>query len=896
MVNDFENQSHRIYNKYLGEDVLYQQKLQQKLKEYKKTLETTNVEIAQGLRINRQSLINFLNIDFEKIHSDKIDIYEKDPLEKLKIKIERRNLLQLHEYLTNTTRIENNKKLSSQAKLRRQELKENGVEELLLTAGFITGNKLTNSKPKQVDIFSSIIRRLTDLYDIDPVEFLNFKNQIEKVIGEEIKKLKLALSASNDNTKKIKSNSNYLKEFLTEKASGNNKIYQEYKKQFERLESLGKSEFIYREVYELCDSILENNMPNLALQVKKCEFTVSSFDLLEKAKNLITKDNHLQELFYLIRNTSKRCDELLGQNLVSESVINTVISFSYQGDKNDEDIILEFNFSSSAPHIANAIITVMNRMGCSSSIEMKNSSIEALGIGSQSLVKTGFYFQEVNNENNRNFYEGRWVSENMIIGTIQAVVNAAIQWLSLTLSNEEYQVYYHKCEKVNNIQNDIFKMIKALDEYNLITDNPTSEDYLYLNFTFTEIIDKINNLKKDLINYHGSVFKYYNKYLDKNIYIIKLMIIYAALFKGDLDQAFTYLRERKYIEENKIYEPITILYTAGNLMYEFLTGDPHFIDNFIDEKKWAKEFNSFKTTLLNYIKTTTFSEESSSNGYLDNTKYRSASEIHGNIGTIEFYLLSHQIKNLNNDSQHNTQENERNKKIEQIIEHFISAAYYTSKVGQKQRTAHWLLMASRTYCRAGKIKESDLLIKLSEDILNECIDPRYSEQNKDYIKSEVELVKGEKYLLNDDEINGKNEKEKAIECFLKSLKGGIHLGFALLISDSLYNIYRIDAKLNNDGELLKQKYKEIFEDKRQDSNNDCEVENDFFDREKNRWKNNKIILDVIDFLNKSELPESDAFKKQAINIWNYWFDKRYKDTNNKKHHIAKMMEEDILLN
>ena len=77
-----------------------------------------------------------------------------------------------------------------------------------------------------------------------------------------------------------------------------------------------------------------------------------------------------------------------------------------------------------------------------------------------------------------------------------------------------------------------------------------------------------------------------------------------------------------------------------------------------------------------------------------------------------------------------------------------------SKVGERQRTAHWLANASRVYCRLGDGDKAAKLAKIAERILKGAIDERYSPQYKEAIMAEVYISQGEKALLIDQKTIG----------------------------------------------------------------------------------------------------------------------------------------------
>lgn len=161
----------KVEEKYRAEEQGYWEKFYKELNELKEQLDATNVELAEGLGISRQSLVTFMN------SSDK----EKLP-------INRANILQLFDKLTDSKIIQESKRLSDKAKHNREKFKEKGLETLLNAAG------LTNVTSKQqylhVDsnkypFIESIVNRLSNLKFTD-TDFNKLITDIESQISNSI--------------------------------------------------------------------------------------------------------------------------------------------------------------------------------------------------------------------------------------------------------------------------------------------------------------------------------------------------------------------------------------------------------------------------------------------------------------------------------------------------------------------------------------------------------------------------------------------------------------------------------------------------------------------------------------------------------------------------------------
>jgi hypothetical protein len=102
--------------------------------------------------------------------------------------------------------------------------------------------------------------------------------------------------------------------------------------------------------------------------------------------------------------------------------------------------------------------------------------------------------------------------------------------------------------------------------------------------------------------------------------------------------------------------------------------------------------------------------------------------------------------------------------------------------------------------------------------------------------------------------------DMALEKFLQSLKGAIHLGNTRLIADNLYRISQISHYMSNHQSLLHSKWTNVFAKNQIRSNLD---------------KDNRIMADVIKFLNELDKTQdweymAGQFLNEAIAIWHQW--------------------------
>ncbi|GJD22596.1 hypothetical protein RIVM261_075520 [Rivularia sp. IAM M-261] len=845
----------KVEEKYRAEEQVYWKKFYKELNELKEQLEATNVELAEGLGISRQSLVTFMSSP-----------------DKEKLPISRANILQLFDRLTDSKIIQESKRLSDEAKDNREKFQEKGLETLLNAVGFtnVTSKQHLDVDSNKYPFIESIINRLSNLKFTD-ADFSKLITDIETQISNSI----------NTQTKEItyvnQKNEFWLEEWINETfVNSLDSVTEKFIRQIKQYESLGKTEFTSVELYELYMSILGNesffNNSNKYLKFKiiDCNFNTLTFSI----QKYINHESY--EFKGILDKIEKKANKYLGQDIKSSPVVDVLITCYSKGDQED----VNWHFSSSGTHITNLLSAVEHGMGYYSSIlELTDLSIKSLGIKSHSLAKIVVGLSEVSN---RKFYRGSWVSGNAIIGIVQALVNAGTGWLSSMLDAEGCQKYYETCKQIAEIQDEVTFINKLLSEY-ILKEVSRQDDKIIKKCVIercSNTINKISELQEKISAEDKRVFNFYTNYLDKIIHTVKLLRIYAALLKGDLEKVEEDQNDAmSYSYKTNQYQPISVLYSIVGMVYKFFSGDKAFVN----KKQWRdhEQFNIQKK-LYNYIKTGAIGDKSY-NGYIDVTEYRSASEYFGNISTMEFYACSSKdILEFEHVQQRLKEPIEYN-----IIDNFLVAAYYAAKIGQKQRTVHWLLMASRTYCRLKAKDKAETLIKVAEAILDEAIDPKYFFEYKESIKTEVELVRGEIFLLEE-------KYQKALPLFLKSLKGSIYLELTLLVADNLYNIFRTARKLEQK-EFYKL-YTEYFPLKKQYSKKEY-LEEEYSEEE--YLEDNQILKNVINFLNsikEEKQIDTDKFKYQAQEIWKEWFSKKSRShIENEKHIIVEMIENGTFL-
>ncbi|MGB3642689.1 MAG: hypothetical protein WBA39_34660 [Rivularia sp. (in: cyanobacteria)] len=840
---EHETNNEQKQQEYEAEDAYYWEMLRKELEQIKEDLESSNVELAEGLGISRQSLILFLKGD-----NKGLPIY-------------RSNLFKLWNFLTEPKK---DKKIKEEAIKKREQLRKAGPEKILRTAGFLTTGKHSHSSAEfsKYELIDSIANRLNNSKINDRSKFSVLRNYIENKIAEIV-----SAQDKGDYQNFNQEDENWLDKWIAETIDQPQyDVLDKFKRVIEQYKSLGKTEFLSRELYELYMSISENQIffrdidDSLKIKITDCDFTTLTFEI-QKYINRLAKPEMRDSLNDKIGKIQSKADEYLGQCIKSSPVVKASINSYFK----ESGKYIKWNFISSATHIHNILAAVEYGMGYCSLIEINDFYIKALERKFHSLTKIEVGFSEIKDPSK--IYRGCWVDYNSILGMLQAVVNAVTKWLSSQLITDGHrQKYCDICQKIAEIQYESSLVLILLDEYYLLEDAIVKSEYIISN------IEQITNqMTKESLKEDVSAFDYFRTYLEQKIYETKLVLVHAALMQGNLNKATPYLYSSTNYYENKKYDPVFVLYTSADITYNFLSGKK----SFLNEKKWRTQLGNVKEKLRNYI-TTGFIGDESYNGYIDIYEYRSASEFFGNIGLIDFYL--------------STNNNRKYLEVE-AIDNLLIAAYYASKIGQKHRTSHWLLMTSRVYCRLNRKDEAKAYIEIAESILDETsvvdeaikkqdetIEKKYSATYKKSLRVEIELANGELFLL-------EGNHNEALLHFLSSLKGAIDIGFPLLIADNLYNIYRSAIKLSKNVSFSKEIQKIFPENELRQLLNQNEKKQD----------ETKIVVDVINLLmDKSKQLNIENFKQKAQDIWNNWFNKSPFHENpiakDEQHVVAEMME------
>ncbi|MFM7426471.1 MAG: hypothetical protein ACKO7W_16010 [Elainella sp.] len=829
-------------DRYDDEQQRLWQQLHQVLEQLKVELEATHVEISQGLQISRQPLVSFMQ------HPDKRDL-----------PIHRVNLIKLWDFLTNPALLEH-KKISEIARQKRLAFREQGADRLLTAAGFAP--MLHPNRSGREQQIQRITSMLTSLPDIGFANFNELINDLESVVRsrafpsvnrtpgpdiDSVPSLSIVERIQTLFSEPLQSEIlhpavlSQIKKFLTvTSASGyfeltNRELFElslcilnheKLSKTFNRYININVQQYQFTVLTFSLHHFLVDDAARLKADLKQAEFNVES--LLMRV--MLQSDNALEDGLMEIDSTERP--------LIVEAQV--ICNFSDIG----EDIC--WLYRSSATHLENVLTAMAIGIGCSDRLELVESSTRTLGQKGYALVKASTAFCDISSK--ANIYESVWVDRSTIKAFLQSSLTAAIKWLSDQLSSHnDYANYYKVCHAVARIETALAHGRKLLNDYAFQQISGTgvvgaSSAKLHLG---KQVIDQVKELQQDILSHSPVLQECYGAYLERQSCFANLTCARSAHIEGNLIQAQEFLENvRVSLHGNSDIRQcleIQLLYEAEWMLHQFFSGNR----DFLLKKSWRSSFESWLTDLSEYIAQENL-KYGKYPGRFDFNTYLCASEVFGRITRLNLcFSTAEDIEAL-----------------EESIQLSMQAAYCSSRIGYRQRAAHWLVNAARIHCRLGDAShKAEALCNTALKIIHRSLDPAYSDQYVEPSLAEVNLAHGERLLL----VEGNSSA--AITYFLKSLKGAIYIDFTRLTADSLYGIARAASTLTD--QRVIQSIETAFNLEAPNSNS--------FLLNSQRQAQGTIAAEIIDFFNALDKNQSwnsvsVHFKDQAKWIWQSWYE------------------------
>lgn len=824
-------------NKYAQSQQRYWKQLHQEFHRFKAELGATNSELALCLGISRQPLVSFMQNS------------------SLGLPIQRSNLERLWDLLTDAEHFKE-KRLSSEARLKRADLRHKGPNTLLKAAGFLpnASQPVLDVSPGRHQQIQRIVSRLANLPIMESTDFIRLVESIESFIARSFpsgQKIELAKGqlpyicmSSEDLVER------WIKDNHLHNDPGSD-VEEKFKRVVSKLAVSGKYELENSEMFELYMSILENNRlysdinKFLKMRITKCQFKVLTFLIKEyPVDENIEKELHQagleaeRQLRVALCGTKhiKECVE----NAVSDVVMEAAITCNFRAADDD----LCWRYSSSTTHFENMFAAMSYGMGCEAELELADLSIRSLGRRDYSLVKTSAVFKHIDAQKahqSSETYQGSWVDRSAILGILQSFVIAARGWLAKEFTEpESSERYYQVCKAVATLDESLAKGRKVLNGYRI--QHTGYFGSLAANYYLEkEVIDQIQALQDGLLSKTPILRNLYGATLDHKYCIAKLSCAHSSLIEGDMLKATRLLADAETCLEKTVYDntQLKALFYSEKMISLFFTGDKEFFSN---SNKWRSDLAGSVKALSEYIY-----KPRRDCGRFDYDTYMIASELFGRMGRLSFCLCNFEDIDA----------------LEQAIQNSLKASYCSSKIGHRQRSAHWISTASRICLRLGYAERAKGLSDLAKNIIVQAIEPAYSLRYQEALMAEINIADGERLLLIEKDFDG------AIRYFLKSLRGSIYIGFARLIADSLYDIARASKHLGN--YRVRKSFEDAFAEK--DLNHSQQIWE--LQEDKQSWQENKIAAEAIQFFNQIDKDASwssisEQFQRQAKQIWHGW--------------------------
>jgi len=769
----------------------------------------TRDELAEGLGVSRQKLLSFL----------------KTPNEGLQI--QRPNILCLWDYLTDADELENRKK-NAEVCNRRKTLRNkiSTLDELLSSAGFLpTSQKGTFSS----SLVERVQYRLTSPWIQDDAVLVHIiDNTIDTILDQG--GFSKNNSLLNNLPKEWLETEEEIREWLSKNIKGSDEqTIANCLREIARFSNLGKKRFYEDELFELYQTIFENKnlkKSHIELTVDDCQFKTLTFSLIGIFDDIGFK-NHLTEiassserqLRFSNFGTSEReagSGSLLNQTNVFVNleeggskefppVIETLVRIRLEDPEHPEskqEIMTQY--AASTTHIEDMLTALSNGLGHILSNPMRVTSffIRTIGKSLDSLVRISVSLTTDKAKLSKTYY-GLWVEHNTIIGVLQAVLFAAMNWLSEHIGTQNLSAFFSVCQGYADLSQKVTSKIDTVYNHShSYNTHSEGEDNRSVDIVLQECIEKSRKLiellkelsdgtKSDnyiLQEVTDNFYRNFQNHLLRVRFLAKLTRIHMELIQFNPENVIKKIDDLKqdlvslesHSDHRIKFAPIYILYHSELMFWHLLSGE----GRFIHDKEWRRPETIYSMNLALKNLQSYISQEN--NGLLDQDIYLAIAQFSAISSIVEFYAC---------------QASEAKYLID-AAERLLSAAHYAARIGQRPRASRLLCHASRVYCRTGEQSKAEQLIRAASKLLS---DNRPDKQQAS--ESLLELCRGE-YLLR---FGGSREEYynalihfvsawcNAPESVTSNKKYSKNLTRTSI--DSLYNIYRVLKKMQNKGLL-----------------------------------------------------------------------------------------------
>jgi hypothetical protein len=849
------------------------------LRRYMDKYSTDISEIAVGLQLSRPVLTEFLNRTKGRNH----------------LPLSPGRICNLHTELTRSEKLDSKrrrtksnksiKETRTRSQEARSQLKKDGADELLITAGFQPRKMkmvpvsplqysqlsfisfLYGERPLSQDVFSQITKQEMDRIEIELTRKINQEIQDSK---QQRSKKELILKDKLDELNKAS---------LLNKLSINSWINQETKDNVDKeyhssIELMDTGSLTLTESTGLFKSVLINQLTkdegfDLNLTVIGVERT--SLSLPWKIKKNVREN--ASELLNDIEIIGHGCEALLKNSYKEEAANNsqtcsvypitkTVINCKYGSDSND---IIKFECVSRGTHVNTAFSAISQNMGFRHSISTLKMDITWLGKDIRSLIDV---VVTIGGKSSGELVSGECVSADLLQSLLQAMIIAGNKWFyknfSSQLSTTEYKSIIKKTAKLRAV---FYEKRLAFDEYDF-------DDSIVNVNEFRKISDKAKENTNNLLELSTSTETW-----DTFLYTFRRIHVLAQLYSlhhynvqvnhtecyrliGEIQDELNKPKSNEAIFLIPARISLCVEKIAYNLSFgiaynnESLTQPIHgtidylLKDNLFKIEDVCTHFDKIHEIIKEDIKRCIYSDE-----YLNNPGYdiyHSLASYHSIIGRVLFYV------------------GKNKKDLDLAFDRFLRAAYYFQRIGLSRKVQRSLTLAGRVKVRAKEKKYVGQCEELSHSLLEEGVarlnmldDEKFSLS----VKSRLNLLKGEHSLIID------KNKEEGLQSCLNALKGALWLGLNRHIVDVLYTISLCtedlyDREIKEDLEKI---FPELWDNVGIPGLIRGRGDNKIAKRVVRELLNNRILLDQPRGKSVCWNITTEELKTFSANIWNGWY-------------------------
>ena len=692
------------------------------------------------------------------------------------------------------------------------------VKEILpmLRRDLTLGNKLLgtskqeNSTSDKEDELSKLIEQLVPIKEQQEKQDLIKQRELLFENQEVMKKIKPKLD---DIEEQLKTNLDFplgLRERIV--------IQEMLEKTFQRQKSEGKSKFSRSEAISLFLSVLvkiktQKDQIPLTLRIKKYESISLSIDIqkedeFERLYTEVFKMTALKEELTLagvqdkdIKRFEKSYKDINKYECEPVKLITMLCIYHDKSSPKNSPQKLEWSYVSNITLLESTIACIAIYLSLNDSLRnIHFLTFKDVNCEPNSLVESTAILNS-----GTELFVGNWVDRDNVLCNLQAIISAALQWLSFESQKDtnslDIEIYKKTCIILSDIRISLFKVRTAFNSFKLF--EPKAEINTSLKQSnqeaqISDLEDIITKSKKQLEKLPTKPISkkatdYYQVYrlqLLRCIFHAELILLRKANVNGHLDNAKILLQNLDECKDNLINDsnddnnqflPLEILLNVEKHLYEFSTGYGDFVfeKTPLEKKAFLEKYVSEIPKIIDHKKF-----------YKDPGMdiYQALSEINGSVARLNFYLIDFEFSDTQLDH------DQKRDILKETREQFLKASYHALRIGFRSRGSRWIAFAGRTSVRLGEIKDAEEAVKLSKAIINQTSSPS-SPSMLDSILSETSLLEGEltwfKVLNNsNDNKDPKAELEKALIHFLRALKGAVRLNLNRRVSDALYNIAR----------------------------------------------------------------------------------------------------------